>query len=173
MEEYNFVAIDFETANNDRFSACQIGIVLFDRLGIQFEKKINIRPPSEYFLHSDIHGITWYDVQDEPTFEMVWPEIEDLLSGSDYLVAHNASFDRSVLEACCEYYNLFYRSRPWLCTFRDVARSFWPHLENHKLPTVCEELGIPIVHHDGLSDARACAKIIIAAYQSQPNWLKT
>ena len=93
MAELYFVAIDFETANNDRFSACQIGIVAFDRAGIEFEKKINIRPPSEYFLHSEIHGITWSDVYDQPSFEDVWPEIEGYFSRADYLVAHNASFD--------------------------------------------------------------------------------
>jgi len=172
LAELYFVAIDFETANNDRFSACQIGIVAFDRAGIEFEKKINIRPPSEYFLHSGIHGITWSDVYDQPSFEDVWPEIEGYFSSTDYLVAHNASFDKSVLEACCSYYKLANRNRRWLCTFRDVARRLWPNLQNHKLPTVCQALGISIVHHDGLSDARACAKIILAAYQKNPRWLE-
>ena len=67
-----------------------------------------------------------------------------------------------MLEACYSYYKLVTEIDGG-CAFRDVARRLWPNLQNHKLPTVCRELGISIVHHDGLSDARLCS--ILAAYQ--------
>ena len=171
MKNYQFAAIDFETANNDRYSACQVGLVGFNLKGIHSVNKIDIRPPSEYFLHSGIHGISWHDVCTAPTFDVLWPEISEILFSADFLVAHNAPFDRSVLEACCEYYDLSCEDKPWICTFRDVAKPLWPQLENHKLPTICRSLDIPLFHHDGLSDARACAKIVLAAYEINEAWM--
>lgn len=171
MKSYRFAAIDFETANNDRYSACQVGLVRFDLKGIHNENKIDIRPPSDYFVHSGIHGIGWHDVCAAPTFDDLWPEISEILFEVDFFVAHNAAFDKSVLDACCKYYGLRCEEKPWICTFRDVAKPLWPHFENHKLPTICRNLNIPLFHHDGLSDARACAKIVLAAYEKNEKWM--
>ena len=68
LDSYNFIAIDFETANNDRHSACQVGLVAFKKDQIVDERKFEIRPTSDYFLHTRIHGITWSSVRNEATF---------------------------------------------------------------------------------------------------------
>jgi DNA polymerase-3 subunit epsilon len=43
-----------------------------------------------------------------------------------------------------------------------LARKKWK-LYPTKLPDVCRYLDIPLNHHEALSDAMACAKIVIAA----------
>ena len=43
-----------------------------------------------------------------------------------------------------------------------VARSVW-NLRPTTLPAVCEHLDLPLRHHDVLSDAEACAGIVLAA----------
>ena len=172
LDGYNFIAIDFETANNDRHSACQVGLVAFKKDQIVDECKFEIRPTSDYFLHTRIHGITWSSVRNEATFGELWPDVSKFIERADFFVAHNASFDKSVMKVCCGYYGLTMPDAPWICTFRDVARRLWPDLENYQLQTVCQYLDIDLVHHDGLSDARACAKIVLAAYEEDCKWLK-
>jgi DNA polymerase-3 subunit epsilon len=81
--------------------------------------------------------------------------------GLDFLAAHNASFDRSVLETCCERARVKPPSSAFECTVR-LARSAWD-IRPTTLPDVCRRLRIPLHHHDAGSDAEACARIVIAA----------
>ena len=77
------------------------------------------------------------------------------------MAAHHAPFDRSVLAACCAAAELTPPDLPFRCTVR-IARAAW-RLFPTRLPDVCRFLGIPLRHHDALSDAEACARIVVAA----------
>lgn len=154
-------AIDFETANYNRDSACAIGIAVIEHGRITDSVDFLIRPPSSWFMFTHIHGLTWEDVKDEPSFEELWPTLEDYLVSADYLAAHNAAFDRSVLRACCDSSGLSVPGQPFVCTV-ELARSRWG-IYPTKLPNVCSELGIKLNHHDAASDANACAEIVITA----------
>jgi DNA polymerase III subunit epsilon len=156
-----FLAIDFETANPKRDSACSIGLVRVEHGKIVHQAAHLIRPPYRDFMFTHIHGISWRDVASEPTFKEVWDEISPLFEGIDFLAAHNASFDSSVLKACCATYRLSAPTLPFTCTVK-VARSLWD-LRPTKLPDVAKHLKIQLKHHEALSDALACAQIMIAA----------
>ena len=158
-----FAAIDFETANSSRDSACAVGVVIVSEGRIVQRVHHLIRPPNSYFQFTDIHGISWEDVEFEPTFNELWPGIYKYLKDVEFLAAHNAPFDRSVLEACCSLYGITYPSKPFHCTVQ-IARSHWD-LYPTKLPNVCNHLKIDLDHHEALSDAEACAKIILAAQE--------
>ena len=97
----NFVAIDFETADYGRDSACAVGMVRVEDGVIAHREHRLIRPPRPDFVFTYIHGITWEDVAREPEFGEVWAPLAMMLDGIDFLVAHNAPFDRGVLRACC------------------------------------------------------------------------
>ena len=60
----SFVAIDFETANHNRNSACEIGLVSVREGLIVAEHRFLIRPPTDEFIpwFTDLHGIAWDDV---------------------------------------------------------------------------------------------------------------
>lgn len=156
-----FAAIDFETASYSRDSACSIGIVVVSNGEITAKERYFIRPPSREFVFTYIHGLTWADVKDAPRFKKLWPQLCGFLKGVDFLAAHNASFDRSVLRACCESVGLVPPSLPFVCTVA-LARSRWG-IYPTILPNVCDELGIQLKHHEALSDAEACARIVLAA----------
>lgn len=79
----------------------------------------------------------------------------------EFLVAHNASFDRGVLYACCDNHRLRRPEKPFVCTVQ-VARSIFG-IYPTTLSDVCRRLRIPLVHHEAGSDARACARITLAA----------
>ena len=53
-----FTAIDFETANYSRDSACAVGVVVVTRRRIVERKRILIRPPSREFTFTWLHGLT-------------------------------------------------------------------------------------------------------------------
>lgn len=156
-----FVALDFETADPGRDSACQVALVRVEAGQLVETRSTLIRPPRKRFTFTRIHGITWAQVRAERTFAEVWPELSPLLEGADYLVAHNAPFDRGVLEACCEAAGLAPPPQPFRCTVA-LARARW-QLRRARLPDVCRLLDIPLEHHDATSDAQACARIVIAS----------
>jgi len=156
-----FTAIDFETADYGRDSACAVALVRTEDGRITARDYRLIRPPRQEFVFSYLHGITWEDVRGEPGFGTVWPELQPLLEDVDYLVAHNAPFDRGVLRACCAAAGLAVPEIPFACTVR-MARDVWGIFPT-RLNNVCDRLGIPLQHHHAESDAEACARIALAA----------
>ena len=92
----NFAAIDFETANYSRDSACAIGVAFVrDGCVVDVQRHL-IRPPTREFCFTYLHGLTWKDVRKAPTFAKVWSELVPALTDLDFLAAHNAPFDHVV-----------------------------------------------------------------------------
>lgn len=156
-----FVALDFETADNGKDSACSVGLIRVENTQIVQRSHYLIRPPRSTFYFTHIHGIQWKDVVDQPSFGELWDSIHPILAGAEFFAAHNAPFDRGVLQACCYAHQVPCPSQPFICTVQ-LARKTW-NIRPTKLPNVCEYLGIPLAHHQALSDAEACARIVIAA----------
>jgi len=130
-----FVAIDFEAATKAPDSACAVALVRVedDRLVDQVVRLI--RPSSPRFVFTYLHGISWKHVADQPEFGAVWGDLAPLLEGADFLVAHNAPFDRNVMGACCRAAGMNPPKQPWECTVQ-WARRTW-NLRRASLPTVC------------------------------------
>lgn len=157
----NFLAIDFETADYQPDSACAIGLVRVEGDAIVSRASFLIRPPRRDFEFTYIHGISWEDVRTRPTFKKLWPAIEPMFQGVDFLAAHNAGFDRNVLRACCTAARLSMPAPPFQCSMA-LARRVWG-IRPTRLPDVCTRLGISLRHHEAASDAEACAMIMIKA----------
>jgi len=170
-----FVAIDFETADRGQDSACSVGLVRVEN-GVVARKVVQlIRPPRletgdlftpapAEFEFTYIHGIKPEMVLDAPTFGQAWPKLEEILKGAHFMAAHNAPFDNGVLTACCAAAGLPKPPHRFVDTVR-LARSTWS-IYPTKLPNVCQHLKIELNHHEALSDALACAQIVIAAEKS-------
>jgi DNA polymerase-3 subunit epsilon len=156
-----FVAIDFETADHGKDSACAIGLVRAEGGHIVRSEHFLIRPPRRQFVFTYVHQITYQMVAHAPTFGEIWHRIAPILEGADFFAAHNSPFDQGVLEACCTAHRIPMPAPPFIDTVK-VARRTWD-LYPTKLPNVCAHLSIPLNHHDALSDALACAKIVLAA----------
>jgi DNA polymerase III subunit epsilon len=156
-----FAAIDFETADYGRDSACSLGVVLVDGVQVVGMSHFLIRPPRRQFVFSYLHGITYADVADKPPFFEIWPKVQELLDGVEFIAAHSATFDRSVLFECCRASGHPLPAVQFQCTVK-LARKAWG-IRPTRLPNVCQFLGIPLQHHHAESDAVACANIVIAA----------
>jgi len=159
-----FVALDFETADFGADSACAIALVRVRNDTIIKRTYSLIRPPRSYFRFTHIHGLCWSDVADQPTFAELWPSIAEEFVDVAFVAAHNASFDKGVLSACCAAAGVVMPDVRFECTLK-LAKRTWG-LKRANLAAVSEFLNIPLVHHQALSDAEACARIVIAANQA-------
>jgi DNA polymerase III subunit epsilon len=167
----NFTAIDFETANYSRSSACAIGLVRVEDFKIANKAYHLIRPSTDDFFFSYLHGITWDDVKNEKNFGDIWSNIKPYFKNIDFIAAYNFSFDRNVLDSCCNEYGIKIVKLPFLCTVQ-ISRKIW-EIYPTNLNAVCEHHKIKLDHHHALSDALACAKIIIKAKKHIKNDLKS
>jgi DNA polymerase III subunit epsilon len=159
----DFTAIDFETANQRRDSACQLAAVVVQGGEIVDRRMWLIRPRPFYFnaRNIEVHGIQPEKVIDEPEFGEIWPTIAPYVE-SACLVAHNAPFDIGVLRECLRAHDHRVPEMQFTCT-RLIARAAWPGRQGYGLKSVADWLGIHFRHHDALEDSIACAKILLAA----------
>lgn len=155
-----YVVFDVETPNfaNDRISAIGISVVEDGAIVEQFFSMVN---PQTHFddFNVQLTGISAELVKDKPTFDQVWKQIE-LMMGSGVLVAHNATFDLSVLAKCLRAYNIFWKPHVNYLDTVKLARNFYPGLPNYRLDTVSRHLGLALDHHQADSDSTATAFIL-------------
>lgn len=155
----SFTAIDFETAQGNRWSICQVGLVRVENGFITNELNILVQPPDNYYWTRfiDIHGITPRKTAKAPTFDKVWHQIEPFIKNQN-VVAHNGlRFDFPVLNATLAYYGMQAPDYEKHCTYK---------IYNVNLASLCSQYCIPLNHHDALSDARACAKLFMMYLES-------
>lgn len=161
----NFVAIDFETANYSRCSACSLGIAIVKDGKVDGTYSSLIKPPigHDHFESKfiDLHRITPGKVENAPSFKDIWQDIHPIIDRT-VLVAHNMPFDCSVLSETLNYYGLQRPMSKTLCSL-SISRLAWPEIGSHKLSNVAGHLAIELNHHNAESDAIAAAEIILKA----------
>ena len=164
------LVIDFETANISASSACAIGAILIENNVITKKYFSLIKPPSKIFQFTYIHGITWKQVQDAPTFKEMWDkDFAELYESASLIVGHNIQFDARVLKATAEHHQIKLPTKPTECTVK-LARNQLK-ISPAKLNNVCDVLKIPLQHHEALSDSLASAYIYLHAKTGEKPWL--
>ena len=152
-----FVVLDFETANEDFASICQIGLAIFENQNYVDGWCVLVNP-EDYFsgMNIHIHGITETQVASEPTFPDVYDRLCSIISGN-ILVSHTP-FDQIALRQVCAKYGLKIPECKWLDSAR-VVRRCWPEQFAHSgygLQNVAAFMALTTAHN-ALEDAR-CAR---------------
>lgn len=172
----DFIAIDFETANECPSSVCSIGAVLVRNDEIVKTFYSLIRPEPDYYkcFCQNVHGLGHEDTDDAEVFPFVWKRLEEeLLEGIEILsedtvdnsealplVAHNACFDERCLREVFICYRMDYPEYVFHDTLAAAKAHYCGTLENHQLQTVAAACGYDLLnHHHALADAEACAWI--------------
>ena len=148
----NFTAIDVETADSNRWSICQVGLVKVREGVISDALSLLIRPPENQYsrMNTQVHGINAEITRDAPTFDEIWQDLLPHIEGQ-LLVAHNAQFDIGCLTRTLEYYSIEKPVFEVDCTYEKTGRS---------LDCMCQAYAIDLAnHHDALCDAKACAQV--------------
>jgi DNA polymerase-3 subunit epsilon len=156
-----WIAIDFETATREPTSACAVGVAVIHDARVVERHSWLVQPPfNEYeFWNTRVHGLGPDDTELAPDFREIWFELQPILARGP-LLAHNAAFDMRVLRSLIASLELPAPAVRYVCTV-SLARKAFPALANHKLNSVCDHCGIPLVHHEAGSDAEACANVAL------------
>ena len=160
----SFIAIDYETANSDRRSACSLGVSVVSEGIITNNFQTLIKPPADFNYFDEfnvmIHGIKKSDVKNSPDFSEVWTEVTKLNVNNVPLVCHNSGFDIRLTQDLVNYFQIPIGEISFFDTLT-IAKKLWPHLINHKLSTLASTFGLELQHHNAASDSAVCAKIAL------------
>ena len=158
-----YFALDVETANVDRSSICQIGLVLFKDGQEEYSWSTLVNPECEFDDYNvSIHGIDKEDVRDAPKYAQIHDALSDMVKGE--IIVHHSSFDRTAFN------RRFARSgvEAFSCKWLDntaVVRRVWKEFarKGYNLKNLSKHFQIQLSHHDALSDARAAGIIFSKA----------
>lgn len=170
LNEFDFIAIDFETANNNRLSACAIGLNFVKNNTIVHSKKHYIKPPtSEHFLqtHTNIHGITKEDVEYSFNFKELWKQEFSKYFNTNLIIFHNASMDLNVLKNLYEHYEI----KPFTISYIDTMLFADKLGLPKKITELAKTLNLEVKkHHDPEADAELCSLIFGELIDKYPNY---
>ena len=78
----DFIAIDFETANQEASSVCSVGVVMVRDGQIVDSFYSLIQPEPNYYSYwcQRVHGITQIETDDAPVFSKVWEQLEERIA---------------------------------------------------------------------------------------------
>ncbi|MDQ0863861.1 exonuclease domain-containing protein [Arthrobacter globiformis] len=164
MSGISFTAIDFETANSHRGSACAVGLVKVHDGHIVDTASWLIKPPPgiDDFdpINVELHGIAEQDVQNAADWEMSLEGILQFVC-EDPLVAFDAAYDASVMRKATDHQHLDLPAKDFYCALR-LAQDHLA-LPRHRLDDVLAALDLPPVErHEPRAHALACAQIVLA-----------
>ena len=160
QQKCRYIAFDVETPNhnNDRMSAIGISVIENGEIIDEFYSLVN---PETFYdpFNVQLTGISEDLTANQPTFSELWETIEPKLS-SGILVAHNATFDLSVLKCCLLAYGISWQSRvSYICTVQ-MSRKMYPNMR-HNLNVMCDFFDINLDHHNAGSDSHACGELLL------------
>lgn len=161
----DFITIDFETATADRDSPCEIGLTFVKDNLIVETKSWLIKPMYDQFDYFNIliHGIRPEHVANEPEFNIVWQEIKPLIE-NQFLIAHNAGFDISVLRKTPQAYQIPFPTLNYSCSYI-FCKKVWQGLPAYDLKSLCKLNSIDFKHHRAAADSRATAELALKAFE--------
>ncbi|WAA10750.1 PolC-type DNA polymerase III [Fervidibacillus albus] len=163
LDEETYVVFDVETTG---LSAMYHKIIELAAVKIQngeiidrFESFANPKHPLSATT-IELTGITDEMVKNAPDVEDV---LQDFYEWSKYttLVAHNASFDISFLNAGYDKIGFGKVTNPVVDTL-ELARFLYPELKNHRLNTLAKKFNVELTkHHRAIYDAEATGHLLI------------
>ncbi len=168
--KFDHIVIDFETANQNRVSACALGLVFIKNDRIAYQTSFHIKPPeTEKFSNRniEIHGITAEDVDYAITFDELWESELSKYFNQNLIVFHNASMDLSVLKNLFEHYSISDFNINYLDTMQLAEKTG----NSKKLAELAKKFDIEYIDkHNPEQDARVCAYVFGELAELYPNY---
>jgi len=161
----DIVVLDFETTGLSprRDRIVEIGAVRLrgGQVAAEFSRMVNPGVPIPAKT-TELTGITDAMVRDAEPASQAIPALLAFI-GDATVAAHNAAFDMGFLREECRRIDL--DCAPGVIDTLELSRRLYPKLKNHKLATVCKQLGVSLKNahravHDATATAHALAKML-------------
>ncbi|WP_339366779.1 MULTISPECIES: exodeoxyribonuclease X [unclassified Photorhabdus] len=144
-------AVDTETCDLDS------GIVEIASIDI-IDMQVNYSTQQSYLInpqkHISVSAMATHHITDEMVINS--PLIDEVIGsykGADYMVAHNAEFDKKMMPKM---------DAPFICTLK-LAKRLWPDMESHSNQYLRYALKLDVRVPDGLHAHRALYDCIVTA----------
>lgn len=163
----SFCILDLETTgfHSDRDAIIEVGALKVDITENEVtldEFQALVRPPRNIPKKtSKMTGITNEMVTSAEAIDQVIPKLKAFI-GDRLLVAHNAHFDRRLLERKANLMGMTFANHDWACS-RLMAQRAWPTRGVHSLASFADELGETQVHR-AIEDCRITLEVYLSAY---------
>lgn len=138
------------------YDAFDLSLVSLDRVTEEFREPSRPIPPKISALtgltNDNLRGKKFND-------QRIYAAIKD----ADYLIAHNADFDRTFLNAYDPIFNL----HKWKCTLKDIEWNYYadPYI-SRSLKSLCAHFGISYKAHNATNDALAMIYTLTCKYRA-------
>jgi len=155
----DYLVLDVETANYNRASICQIGLVTVKSNQITNKRSWLINPQCDFgSIHESIHGINQEKIVDAPLFVDVFEEIQTSLESN--VVVHHGPFDREAIKQSIDRYGITSGDMCFLDNL-EVSKLHWnkDDVISYKLKDLAAHAGFDFIHHDALQDALAAQAV--------------
>lgn len=165
---FPFCILDLETTgfSPQRDAILEIAVLAVDwvdDLLVKRKYEFYVRPPRNIPAKiTELTGITQEMVADADGIDKVIPKVKSIVKGLP-IVAHNASFDRRMLESKAQLLSVSFGSNEWICSMQ-LAERAWPGRGTYKLASFAEEYRMPAQNHRALADCELTLEVYLRAY---------
>lgn len=162
----NFVVIDFETTgtnyncNSPEMDEI-LSVSIIDQDGrVLMNTFCNTERKKYWYGAQRVHGISPQAVQGYPTFRQILPQVLQILSSVDFVIAYNIIFERNFVESYIKRTNPMYlvNYRINWAMDKDPMHMYANYVGSHrwiKLSEAAKSLGYDFNPHDSLEDVKA------------------
>ena len=164
----DFIAIDFETANQEPSSVCSVGAVMVRKGQVVDTFYSLIQPEPNYYHYwcQRVHGLSQQDTDEAPVFSTVWRRLEERLTDVFFPDQATEQQEPSCLHERLSAIPFVAHNLVWLDNERgemlDKTIFRQPLVLELQLHTVAAACGYDLQHHHhALADAEACAAIAL------------
>ncbi|WP_400254644.1 exonuclease domain-containing protein [Spiroplasma endosymbiont of Cleonymus obscurus] len=158
IDNTNYVFIDFEIANSNKTSACQLIMIKVTQGKIVKTYSSLIKPHPEEFTFSHVHGITNESVSLMSNFKELWVDIVTFFTENTVVIAHHANFNINILRSLINHYDLECSNFFYICSVKLFRRTY--DYPNNRLSALAHSNQIKFDHHDSLADVTTLHKLI-------------
>ena len=162
----NFVVIDFETTGTNYNCNSPdmdeiLSVSIIDQDGkVLMNTFCNTERKKYWYGAQRVHGISPQAVQGYPTFRQILPQVLQILSSVDFVIAYNIIFERNFVESYIKRTNPMYlvNYRINWAMDKDPMHMYANYVGSHrwiKLSEAAKSLGYDFNPHDSLEDVKA------------------
>lgn len=161
----NFIAIDFETASEQRTTPISVGIVKIQNNELIFDQTFFslINPRTTIFNQISIgkHGLTYEKVKDAPDFIELWNMVLKSMISENIVIVHQTATDISVIRKCIELYELDHVNFKYISTL-EIAKNLKLDVNKFGMKELCNHYNIPYSdNHKSDEDAVALGRLFL------------